>query len=123
MSRSAGEGPPLGGLQLVVPMAEATEIVETGGSSLGVVHLPVVGLQSLAHATAGDHTLLVPFQNGDAEGLGDVAAQPGDGGHVHPVGEDQVEEIVAQSLSGVADRDRTHSGDLTELSLPHRAPT
>src|ERR1035437_10354724 len=98
---------------------ETGQIPHRGRPVLAKGNDPVVDLQPVSHVTAGDHTGGVPLYQGDLQRGRYRPSQVTDGGHVDPVGDDQVAEGVSHQLGGCLDRDGAHPGDLTDLAIAY----
>ena len=106
----------------VVPPTEPGQVVEGGEAALGEVGDPVVVLEPQAGVTGRHHTPRVPEEEGRPDPLGHVASGRVDGGDVGALGDEHLDEGLAQQLPGVVDAHRAHPGDLAALPLAHRAP-
>ena len=60
----------------------------------------MVDLETLSHVTAGDDTRLVSGHEGPLQGGPDGPAQVGDRGDVGPLGDDQVQDGIAEERPG-----------------------
>jgi len=104
------------GLQVVVPVAEAHQVVEGGDPTVGH-RVDVVDLEGLPEVAARHAAGLVPFEEGAAQGRRDGASGVGHGGHVDAVGHQDAQDGVHGQLTGHLDR----MGPMPGIS--HRSPS
>ncbi len=108
--------------EVMVVFAQPRKVVQGGLPVFDHGDDPVIDLQALSHVTAGDDTGLVPFDQSGAQGGSNGSAQVGDGGDVRALGDDQVQNGIAQDRPGRRQGDGTNARDLTALAVLEVAP-
>ena len=79
------------GLEVVMPVAQPSQIVELGGPAL-VHRYHVVDLQALSDVTAGNHTVGIALDDRSANGRRNRPPRVGYGCHIDTIGHQHVED-------------------------------
>jgi hypothetical protein len=103
------------GLEIVMPMAQPSEIVELGGAAL--VHgYHVVDLQAVPDVTARNHALGIALDDRSADGRRNGPTGVAHGCHIDTVGHQHVEDRVLGQSPGGRHRNWSDPRDLADLA-------
>ena len=122
VARAAAQPPAAVRLHGVVLVAEPDHVVQAGRTTLAVVDLVVVLLETVSFSTAGYGTDAIAHEERGVDPLLDASTGARDGADVHPVADDELEPGLAQKFGRGVDADRSDTVDLTELLVLGRAP-
>ena len=120
--RSSEEPVPVVGPEQVMVVTEPGHVVEGGRSPLGEVRRPVVVLEAEPGVTARDHASRESRSRRAARPPGDVAPGRVDGGHVHRVGDEQLDQRLTQQAVDLLDTGTGPTPGISQRSPPWTCP-
>src|SRR3981189_2721100 len=108
-------------LEVVMPMAQPSEVVEFGGTPLDNGN-HMVDLQPVTDRAAGHHAVGIALDERPAYGCWNRSSGMGHSGHVDAVGHQHTEDRVLGQSSGGGHRNGSDPGYLADLARPEVPP-